>query len=151
MNQNKVPLIMNFRYVILTRIRDLLFVLLSIPVYLLNNRKLGAVSALRIGVSNHVTISDTDTERYKKLFFRLSDAYQLSKSHQKNIDQPYVVGGISGNILDDRFGGLTSALVDKNMTKIKDLLGNFNREQFSGGLGGDYEDYEKLKGPFRLH
>jgi len=153
MNQNKILLIMKIQYVILKWIRDVLFVILSIPVYLLNNRRLGAVPALRHGVSSHVTISDndTDTERNIKLFSRLSAAYRLSKSHQKNVDQPYLVGGILGNILDDRFGGLTSALVDNNLTELKALLGNFNREQFSGGLGGDYEDYKKLKGPLKLH
>lgn len=119
----------------------------AVVMYIFKYRKFKAIPAVKRGFEDHRQKRITNNAEYMAIFKRLSDAYNKAKSGQKSVAQPYKVGYMWQQNLDNHFADLIVALQNKDSMKLQTLLENFDREWFTYGMGGETDYYAMKRNP----
>lgn len=78
---------------------------------------------------------------------RAVSAYRLAKTKQdEGISEPYRIGPLWQEIVEDHFGGLLGLLEADDDVGLRRMLGNFQRERCARWTGGSYDDWELWNG-----
>ncbi len=84
----------------------------------------------------HLTGSDESIQRIIK-------AYKSAKAEQETALPEFQVRGLWAEGIAVNFGNLIDALNSSDVSRIREILDNFNRESFAIGTGAGYDDYVK--------
>jgi putative sugar O-methyltransferase len=117
----------------------------SLAKYVFKCRKFRAVSCLKKGFEDHGSGTVTRDGQYKRIFERLADSFNKTKEEQKTIDAAYKVGPMWQSRIDKNSSSLSTALLNRDFSKLKDILENFHREQCSSGTGDGFNEYRAMK------
>jgi putative sugar O-methyltransferase len=77
---------------------------------------------------------------------RIIKAYKASKKAQEDAAPPFRIRGLWHEWIQANFQRLINALSTEDTYALSVLLDNFNREQFTVGLGTGYENFIKYRG-----
>jgi putative sugar O-methyltransferase len=84
----------------------------------------------------HLTATDESLKR-------IIAAYKAAKEKQEEAPTAFQVRGLWAEGIAVNFGKLIEALKSEDIAALREILDNFNREEFAIGTGAGYDDYVK--------
>jgi putative sugar O-methyltransferase len=76
---------------------------------------------------------------------RIIAAYKAAKRDQDSAPEAFRIKGIWLEWVNVHYRPLVDALMAEDVTAVSALLANFNREEFTVGTGGGYDDYRMFR------